>query len=152
MSDLIKFPKRVSISYYKRRFYLLGELQLPPIYAWCEVQPIFDAPDNDREKLVQAMESARLVSKSKEQLSNTDLNPKQFSKEQEKILDHASKIWSIDWEENGEVNIVSWEPFPKSGTVTYKGKAWRPIKDSEVIFHSPVSNSDIAQWLIQQTK
>ncbi|MFH0863806.1 MAG: hypothetical protein V1858_01805 [Candidatus Gottesmanbacteria bacterium] len=152
MKELKKSLKRIIVNYYQGQFYLLGEIQLPPIYAWCEVPPIFESPDNDREKLTQAMESARLVSKSKEQVNDTDLNPKQFSKEQEKILDHASKIWSICWEEDGEVSIVSWEQFPKSETVTYKGKAWRPIKDSEVVFHSPVSNSDLAQWLIQQTK
>ena len=143
-----KFIQDVAIYFYNNQLFVASESELPPIYASINIPPLYIASKENPENLTKAIDQARLNSKTKEQLTGTDLNSLEFTKEENKVMENASNFWTISWEENGDANLTEWELWPQDES--FQGKAWRPKKFGSILLHKAVKINDIAQWLTQQ--
>ncbi len=145
MTELRKTNHLVRIYYYKDNFYIVGAVEMPPIFVWREVNPVYKV-ERDKEKLIEAIGTARSQSISRFHLGHD--NPEIKPWNGEKIWNSASKSWSIWWNEDGRVEISSDEPYDPQEPDLEKGKAWRRIKDGKKLLPSPISFQDIAKEIL----
>lgn len=135
----------VLIYYYKGNFFVMGAVEMPPIFVWREVNPVYKVERN-KEKLIEAIDSARLQSISRFHSGHD--NPEIKPWNGEKIWNSASRSWSIWWNEDGSVEISTDEPYNPNEPDLGEGKAWRAIKDLRKILPPPITFEDIAQEIL----
>lgn len=150
MAKFSKCLQNVAVHYYQDHFLIASTSQLPPIYASTIIPPLYTSTKDDVDQLTKAIEQARLNSKTKEQLAGADLTPREFTKEENRAMDNATKNWTISWDEDGDVNLTIWEPWPQKGTD--KSQSWRPKRFGTILLQKPVRTNEIAEWLIEQIK
>lgn len=148
MTQLFNCIHSITIEFSNGQFYAYSKSQLPPIFSWTGVGPLYIASKNNTDKLAEIIGTVQSNSKVREQII-PDEKGKEFSDEEAALLEKTTKLWTIDWEENGKAYLTIWEPFPKTETVQYMGKAWRPVKNSEIKFSPSDGFKDIANKLIE---
>lgn len=144
-----KILQNVAIYFTNGNFFVATEVSLPPIYASSVVPPLYVA-NVSIDELTIAIDSARIKSKPKEQLTESEINDfssRKYSVEESKAINDASHLWTISWHEDGDVNLITWEVWPQDNP---KNKSWRPKKFGSVILYKPVKTTMIADWLIKQ--
>ncbi|MCL4382243.1 MAG: hypothetical protein M1575_02830 [Patescibacteria group bacterium] len=144
MVEIKKTYHHVSIYLFNRILYVVGSVELPPIFVWAHVNPVIKLQDFSIEKLSQAIDSAHIVSKSHFDPDHANLEIKPWDGEKNRVWNHALKLWSLWWKEDGSVDMDTENPDKM-----YRGDMqWKTI--SEKTFSPPVSTKDIAREILKQ--
>jgi len=150
MTNLNKAYHLVTIYLLEKTFYIVGSVEMPPIFVWRQVNPVYKVEMNNKEKLAQMIEMARLQSISRFNSGHDDHKILPWDGEKNKVWNHAQKSWSILWYEDGSVKVSRYEPYDPNEPDLGEGKAWRPIKNAKKILPPSVSPQDIAQEILSK--
>lgn len=151
MTELKKTNHLVLIYYYKDNFFIAGAVEMPPIFVWREVNPVYKVERN-KEKLIEAINAARSQSISRFHPGHDNPEIKPWNGEKEKVWNKASKSWSIWWNSDESVEISLDEPYDPNEPDLEEGKAWMDVKGARKLLSSPVSALDIAKEILSQLK
>ncbi|MCL4382242.1 MAG: hypothetical protein M1575_02835 [Patescibacteria group bacterium] len=140
----------VLVYYFSDMFYVVGAVEMPPIFVWRQVNPIITVKNHNRDKLADAIGVARLISKSRFHPDHANPEIKPWDGEHERVWNNSSKSWSIWWNEDGSVDMSLDEPYDPNEPDLGEGKAWRSIKGAKKHLSPPVSTKDIAREILKQ--
>lgn len=146
MDEIKKTYHHVSVYLFNDTLYVIPSTELPPVFVWAAVNPVIEVIAYNIKNLAMAIDSAKEVSKSHFDPAHADPDIKHLDGRKDQIWNHAKKLWSLWWKEDGSIDM-SYEELDKM----YRGDMqWKII--SKKTFSPPVSSSDIAREILDQVK
>lgn len=146
MTNLKKTNHLVVVYLWGKTLFIVGSVELPPLFIWAEVNPVIKIQDFSIDKLALVIDSAKKVSKSRFDLAHANPDIKPWHGEELTVWNNATKSWRIWWKADGTINIDSMKP----DKIYKEQMEWKTV--SEKIFSPPASSKDIAREIINQLK